>query len=222
MRDAIGLDHAGDHGAEIGQAAIAAALEVMGIKRKAHHAAGFGHRANDRVALVAQGGVPIMRVGMGHGDGAGGMAGGLDRRAVGRMAHIHDHAHPVHLGDDFAAHAGQTRIFGLIATRREQRLVVVAQLHEAQAKPVPDLDQPDIIFDRAGVLCAEKDRRAPLGAGAAHIVAGQTLKDQIGMIFEPAVPAFDIEDRLAKCLVIGDGDMHGIHPTFAHLGKDLG
>ena len=83
------------------------------------------------------------------------------------------------------------------------------------------LDQADVVLDAGRILRAEEDRGAPGVAGAAHIGGCPPLKDQVGEQLEPSVPAFDHLHRLAEGLVIGDGDMHRIHATGAHLAKDL-
>ena len=162
-----------------------------------------------------------MQVGMGDGDGALRDFGGLDGGAVGGMAHVHHQPDAVHFLDDLAAHAGDAGVFGLVAAGRQQRLVVVAELHEAQAQLVQHLDEADIVLDGRGVLRAKEDRGAAGGAGGVDIARPFAVKDQVGILFEPAVPAFDIEDRFAEILVIGDGDMHRVHAALAHLAKDL-
>jgi hypothetical protein len=160
--------------------AVAAALQVMRIERKAQHAARFGQRAQDRVGLVAPRRVPEGGVGMGDRDGPRADLDRLQRGAFGGMAHVDDKAHAVHLGDDLAAHAGEARILRLVAARRQQRLVVVAQLHEAQAERVQDLHQADIVLDGRGRLGAEDDGGAPLVLRAADVVAGLGVADQVG------------------------------------------
>ena len=64
----------------------------------------------------------------------------LNRRAIGRVAHINHKAHTVHLGHDLTSHARQPRVIFLITSGSEQRLVVIRQLHEPQAKLVQDFD----------------------------------------------------------------------------------
>ena len=210
-----------DHRAEAVERAVRLALEVMGIERKPHHPAVLGDRAHHVVTLVAQGRLPAVQVGMGDGDRAFGPFGGFDGRAVGAVAHVHDHADAVHLADDLPPHARQAGVFGLVAARREKRLVVVGKLHEAHAKLVPDLDQPDIVLDGAGVLEAEEDGGAPGLARLVHVTGPLAVKDQVGILLEPAVPAFHVQHGFTKGLVIGDGDMHRVHPALAHLAEDL-
>ena len=158
---------------------------------------------------------------MGDGNGAGGLGNRVECRAFARMTHIHHQPHAVHLGHHFAAHAGQAGILGLITARGEKRLIVIGQLHEAQAQPVQHLDKTDIILNAGRVLRAEKDRGAPGLAGEIYVLGGKALKDQVGEAFEPAIPAFDIQHRLAKSLVIGDGHMHRIDTARAHLAENL-
>jgi len=88
-------------------------------------------------------------------------------------------------------------------------------------KAVQHRDQTDIVLDRAGVLEAEKDRGAPRLARSGDVARVEALKDQVGEGVEPAVPRFDIQHRFAEGLVIGDGDMHRVHPARAHLAKDF-
>jgi hypothetical protein len=47
------------------------------------------------------------------------------------------------------------------------------------------------------------------------------VADQVREAFEMAVPGLDIGDRLAEHLVVGDGDMDGVHPALPHLAEDL-
>ena len=195
---------------------------MVGIDRKTQHPPCPGQRLQHVMRLVAQGRVPPVRVGMGDGDGPRGMVDCLQRGAFGGMAHVDDHADAVHLRHHLFAHAGQAGIVILVAARRQQRLVVVGQLHEADAELVADLDQTDVVLDGAGVLKAEEDRRPPLGLRAAHAVGAGALEDQVGMILEPAVPAFEVQHHFAERLVIGDCHMHGVHPALAHLRKDAG
>ena len=158
---------------------------------------------------------------MGDGDGTGRLLDRLERRAVGGMAHVHHEPDAVPLLDHLPAHAGQPGVVGLVAARRQKRLVVVAQLHEARAERVDDLDEADIVLDRRGVLEAEEDRRAPFGPRAAHVVARAALEDQIGKPLEPAIPGLDVLHRLPEFLVVGDGDVDRVHAPFAHLAENL-
>ena len=192
----------------------------MGIDRKAQHPAAFGKRPQHAVGLVAQCRMPACGIGMGDRDGPCRVFDRLKGRSFARMAHVHDHADPVHLRHHRAAHAGQAGVVILIAARGQQRLVVVAQLHEAQAKRVQDLHEADVILDAGRVLRAEEDRGAAGVAGALHIRRRPPLEDKVGEPFEPAVPAFDLQDRLTEGLVIGDGDMDRVNPARAHLAKD--
>jgi len=86
---------------------------------------------------------------------------------------------------------------------------------------VQDFDQTNIVFDRAGVLKAEKDRRAPGFAGTLHVACPFAVKYQVGELFEPAVPLFDVLHRFAEILMVGDGDMHRIHSALPHLAEYL-
>ena len=158
---------------------------------------------------------------MGDGNRTAGHLDGFQCRPLRRMAHIDNQTDTVHLGDNGPSHAGQAGVIRLITAGRQQRLVVIGQLHEACAKRVADLDKADIILDWRGVLEPEEDGGSSLAAGAAHIIARTSLKDQLWTSFEPAVPGFDIRHHLAKILVIGDGDMHRIDPAFAHLPENL-
>ena len=73
-----------------------------------------------------------------------------------------------------------------------------------------------------GFWRAEKDRRAPGITGQLHISSGAALKDQIGEVFKPPVPAFDNQNGFAERLVIGDGHMDRIHaPRHASGGRSF-
>ena len=64
------------------------------------------------------------------------------------------------------------------------------------------LHQPDIVFDRRRVLEPEENRRPSGLLRPPHVVGIPTLENQIGKLFEPSIPAFDIEHRLPKVLMI--------------------
>jgi hypothetical protein len=86
---------------------------------------------------------------------------------------------------------------------------------------VHDLDQTNVIFDWAGVLKPEKDRR-PVGvAGGVDVVRPLPLHDEIGIGLEPAVPRLEVQHRLSKILVIGDGHVDRSNTAFAHLPEYL-
>ena len=158
---------------------------------------------------------------MGDGNRTAGEFDRLESRAFGRMAHIDDKSDTVHLGNNSAAHAGQASVIFLIAACRQKRLVVVGQLHEPCAERVTDLDKADVVLDRRRVLETEKDGGASLAAGAAYILTGTALENQLGKPFKPAVPRLNIGDSLTEILVIGDGDMHRIDAALTHLPEDL-
>src|SRR6056297_3195076 len=82
-------------------------------------------------------------------------------------------------------------------------------------------DKSDIVLDRAGVLEAKEDCGPTRFARLDYIICPFPLEDQIGELFEPAVPLFDIEYGFPKSLVVRDSDMHRVNSTFAHLAKDL-
>ena len=86
---------------------------------------------------------------------------------------------------------------------------------------VVDLDEADIVFDGRGVLEAEEDGRAAGFAGKAHVVAGQPVEDEVGVLFEAAVPRLDVQDGFVEILVVGDGDMNRVDAALAHLAEDL-
>ena len=108
------------------------------------------------------------------------------------MAHIDHHADPVHFPDHLLAHAGDAGILCLITSRRQQRLVVIAQLHKPTTKFMQHLNQPNIILNRAGVLKAEKNSRTPGFAGVLHITGPLAVKNQLGKPFKPTVPSLDV------------------------------
>jgi hypothetical protein len=136
------------------------------------------------------------------------------------VRHVDHQAHPVHLLDDLPAHAGDARVLRLVATGGEQALVVVAELHEAGAEVVQDLDQADVVLDGRAVLEAEDDARLALGVGAAHVIAGPDRHEPVGVELEAAVPGGDVGDGLAQVLPIADGDVHA--GDAAHLLEDPG
>mmetsp|Transcript_27102 Transcript_27102/g.49404 ORF Transcript_27102/g.49404 Transcript_27102/m.49404 type:complete len:234 (-) Transcript_27102:2663-3364(-) len=137
------------------------------------------------------------------------------------MAHVHHQTNAIHLLDHLFAHTGHARVFGLITAGRQQRLIVVGQLHEPCTKGVDNLDQADVILDGARVLEAEKNSSASCGPRHIHVAGPLPFHDQVRKLFEPAVPLFKIQDRFTEILVIGNCDMDGIQPPLAHLAKDL-
>ncbi len=136
------------------------------------------------------------------------------------MRHVDEQANTVHLLDDLASHTRDAGIRRLVAAGREQALVIVGELHEPDAQPMADLDETDIVLDRRRVLHAEEDRGAVLPARTADVSRAAAVVDELRESLEPAVPAFDIGDRLAEILVIGDGGMNRGNATAPHLAKD--
>ncbi len=61
----------------------------------------------------------------------------------------------------------------------------------------------------------------PVSRASVHVGGRAALKDQFGKPLEPPVPALDVQNRLAKGLVIGDRDVNRIDAALAHLAKDL-
>jgi hypothetical protein len=86
---------------------------------------------------------------------------------------------------------------------------------------VADFDQPDVVLDRQRILEAEEHRGGPLARGAPHVVAAAAGDDQFRIEFEPAVPAREVGDRLAKILVVADGNLDRGHAAGFQLVKDL-
>ena len=171
--------------------------------------------------LVAPRRVPGVRVGVGDRDRARRELGRLDRRAIGRVAHVDDEPDTVHLADDLATHAGDAGVLGLVAAGGEQGLVVVGQLHEPRAERVADLDEPDVVLDRTRVLEAEEDRRAVARASRVDVGGRPPRQDQVRVPDEALVPRLDVRHRLAKALVVGDRRVHGVDPALAHLPEHL-
>ena len=134
--------------------------------------------------------MPPLRVGVGDGDGAAGMFNRLQRGSLTGVGHIHHHADAVHFGHHLAAHTGQARVVMLITARRQQRLVVIGQLHEPDTQLVADFDQTDVVLNRAGILEAKEDRRAPGFLRQLHVGSTCAFENQIRVILKPAVPAF--------------------------------
>ena len=164
--------------------------------------------------------MPGMGIGVGDDDGASRMGDCLKRRALGGVRHVDRKADPVHLVHRLATHAGQARILALIAAGREQRLIVVGELHESQAQRVENLGEPDVILDAGRVLSPEKDCSPPLACGAVHVGAGTSLEDQFGKSLEVPIPACDIGRGLAEALMIADGRMNGGDAPLAHVAED--
>ena len=89
----------------------------------------------------------VARVGVGNDDRLLRIVDRFQRRTLGAVRHIHDHAHPVHLADDLLPKAGQPAVFFLIATAGQQALIVVSELHDHETKPPHHLNQTDLVFD---------------------------------------------------------------------------
>ena len=131
----------------------------MWVKREPKHAATLGKRTHDIVAKVSQSRVPPAGVGMCNRDWAFTQIDRIHGAAFTTMAHINNHSHAVHFGDDLFAKPGDATVLSLISTSGEQGLVVVRQLHKADAQLMPNLNQTQIFFNRLGVLKTKKDRR---------------------------------------------------------------
>ena len=135
------------------------------------------------------------------------------------MAHIHNQSNAVHFRHHLAAHAGQAGIVILITPSRQQRLIVIGQLHKPQAQRVQNFNQSNIILDTGRVLRPKEYCRATRFTRPINIGGSAALHDQVGELFKPTVPFFDIQNGFAKGFVIRDRDMHRINATFAHLAK---
>jgi hypothetical protein len=176
---------------------------------------GFGERGQHAVGLVAERGMPAARVRVGDGDGPLRYLDGLDGRAFRRVGHVHDETHPVHLLDDPASHAGDAGVLGFVAAGRQQRLVVVGELHETCTERVTDLHEIDVVFDGGAVLEPEKYRRSARLPCLVNVSRGAPRHDQIGVAREAPVPRFDIGDGLAEVLVIADRGVDSIDAALA-------
>ena len=143
----------------------------MRVKREPKHAATLGKRTDDIIAKVAQCWVPPAGVGMCDRDGAFAQIDCVHGAAFTTMAHINNHPNAVHFGDDLFAKPGDATVFGLISTSREQGLVVVRQLHKADAQLMPNLNQTQVFLNRLSVLKAKKDGR-PTGCSRQINVCG--------------------------------------------------
>src|SRR4029453_5861063 len=114
------------------------------------------------------------------------------------MGHVDRETQAVHLAHHFASHAGEAPILRLITARREQRLVVISELHESQAQPMEDFERADVVLDAGWILSAEEDRGPSLILGAAHVIASPGQKYQVGKLREAAIPTGDVGGRLAE------------------------
>ena len=157
---------------------------------------------------------------MRHGDRPGGQLDGLERRALARMRHVDDHAEAVHLGDDLASHPGDSIVLAFIAARGQQTLVVVGELHKANAKRMADFHQADIVLDRRAILQAEIHSDAAFRLRPPDIRAGPAMKHQVTICREQLVPADDVDDGLLEILVIGDRHVDGIDTACFQVAKD--
>ena len=137
------------------------------------------------------------------------------------MAHINHQTDPVHLPNHLAAHPRQACIIVLVAPGRKQGLVVVGQLHKAQAEPVKNLHQTDIILYAGGVLRTKENCCAACLPRSLDVFRRKALHDQARKAFEPAVPSADIVNRLTEVLVVGYGHMNRIEATGTHLPEDF-
>ena len=137
------------------------------------------------------------------------------------MGHIHHHANPVHFFDNFTPHAGQACIIIFITTRRQERLIVIGQLHEPRAQAVQNFDQANIIFNRGWVLKAKDHRCFAGGFCGFYISRGIGQGDDVMIVFKPPVPLFHIGNGFAEHFMIRNGHMDTINPAFAPLIKNL-
>ena len=123
--------------------------------------------------------------------------------------------------DRLPAHPGHARVDALHPAGAEQRLVVVGQLHEADAEFMQDLDQAEIVLDRHRRLQAEKYRRTAALLGEIEIVGGAPQQNEIAVIAEARIPVDKIAHRIAEAVVIAQRRVDGRHAGLAHLKKDL-
>ena len=203
--DALGADAVREsrrHLAERFERAVRAVLQVMRVEGEPQHAPRPGERREHPIRLVAPRGPPRGRVGVADGDRPLRKLDRFEGRALARMGHVDDHAEPIHLADHLAAHAGHACVLVLPPARAEQRLVVVAELHEAQAERVQRLDEAQIGLHRGRVLGSEHDGGAARGARALDIGGRAGGEDQVLMGREAPVPFHDAIDRLAEVLVV--------------------
>src|ERR1700756_5587071 len=123
--------------------------------------------------------MPGFRVGVGNGDRALGDLDCLEGGAVSRMRHVDYQPDPVHLLDDLSPHAGDAGVGRLVAPGREEALVIVRELHEADTEHMTYLDEADIVLDRRGVLQSKKDRGAILAPRAMDVGSARAVEDQL-------------------------------------------
>ena len=145
---------------------------------------------------------------------------GLQRGAFAGMRQVDQHAEPVHLPHHLAPHAGEAGILRLRPAAAEQRLVVVGELHDADAEIVQHLrrgrDRPRSATGsagRAGWRCGRRRRR---GRCRRRCAAG---RDQVGMVAKAPVPGDDVVDDGAERQMIGDGGVDGAEPRLPPLRR---
>ena len=68
---------------------------------------------------------------------------------------------------------------------------------------------------------AEEDGGAPGFARGVDVAGPLALHDKVRVLLEPAVPLFEVQNRFAECLVIGDGDVDGVHTALTQLAEDF-
>ena len=137
------------------------------------------------------------------------------------MRHVNDQPDPVHLLDYGASHAGNARILGLITAGRQQRLVVIRELHESHAERMANLHQTDVFLNGRAILKSEKYGGAVASTRLVDVVGPPSVHDQVRVAFKKTIPVFDIGDRVAKIAVVANGRVNGIHAAFAHLPENL-
>src|SRR5262249_39401346 len=104
---------------------------------------------------------------------------------------------------------------------RQQRLVVVGQLHEPNAKGMQDFDKTNVILHWRWCLQPKKNGGAPAALGGSNNLSLPGRDGGDKKKHAKAVPLLNVVDHLAKVFVIGNRYMYGIEPAFSHLAEDL-
>ena len=166
----------------------------------ADDAALLGEGAQRVVRLVAHVVEEGARVGVGEGHGT---VGGLDRvhrRAVAHVGQVDQDAQAVHLPDGVEAEVAQAVVGALEAPVAQQVALVVRDLDDPDAERVEDRQPVEVVADGRRVLPAEDNGRLALRLRAPNVLDGPGLRQQVGVLAEPAEPRRDVVQRLLVAL----------------------
>ncbi|MNS85834.1 hypothetical protein D3C72_1197100 [compost metagenome] len=193
-----------------------ATLEKGRKHRHADEATALCNKAQLRVALVArvlfQPGRQAVRIAHGFGRSQDRLFG----RCGAYVGQVHHDANPVHLGDDFAAVAGQAAV-AFVASRADQVLGVVAKLNHAHPHVGKGFDRAQVVLECVAVLKAQDDARLAVALGLADIFGGAHQGHQVFIGANQRFHGGDVGDGLFEPFPYRHRAVGGRQPAPLHV-----